>query len=154
MQGYDHRSRLQIPDGIFFIKLLVKYVLLGNRIWGTPQTWWAAWTNPFCRSGTYSTCINVYCTIIVNNRQVIIFSIGLGKYFLLPWYKSDLSVVKRSGFWVEIGHLWVTVTLGEHLHRKKRFTSFPSPGWMSLTKLPLRGYAQSFYLAQKSNQNT
>jgi hypothetical protein len=48
-----------------FIKVLVKYVFLGSRIWGTPQTWWAAWINPFFRSGTYSTSNNVYCTIIV-----------------------------------------------------------------------------------------
>ncbi len=116
------------PDCIFTHQSTHKICFIGNRIWGTQQTWWAAWTNPYCRLGTYSTSNNVYCTIIVNNREVTIVWFDVGKDIFLLWYKLDLGMVKRLGFLVEIGHYWVTVIIGEHLGSKFMYW-WPRDDW-------------------------
>jgi hypothetical protein len=58
-------------------------------------------------------------------------------------HKSENSPSKRGGLTVPIStHFPQKYNFKTHVHRKKKFTSFPSPAGMSLTKLPRAGIIQ------------
>ncbi len=60
-----------------------------------------------------------------------------GQTSILLWQKPGLLRWHLSLFGVSVHKLSSLLRMIDSLHRKKRFTSFPSPAGMSLTKLPL-----------------